>query len=365
MLAPDYWLLYTIDILKGESLVPLSPITLRRLQKFKRMKRAYISLWILLVIYVISLFANFIANDQPLLVQYQGKFFFPVVKFYSGDNFGLGSTDIPNYKRLQHTSVFKDNKHNFMIFPLIPYGPNEALLKLPGNPPTKPTFKNWLGTDDRGRDIFTRLLYGYRISFSFALLITFASMFLGVIIGALQGYIGGIFDLTMQRLIEIFSALPFLYIVIIIGSSLGTSFITLLIIFTIFDWIGISYFMRSEFLKLRETQFVEAAKAMGVKERKIMFRHILPNSLTPIITFLPFNLIGAIFSLSALDFLGFGLPAPTPSWGELMRQGMANIYSYWLSLYPALMLFLVLLLIAFVGEGIREAFDPREYQKYE
>ena len=183
--------------------------------------------------------------------------------------------------------------------------------------------------------------------------------------GALQGYIGGFFDLSLQRLIEIFSALPFLYIVIIIGSSIGTSFITLLIIFTVFEWVGISYYIRAEFLKLRETQYVEAAKALGVKDWKIMFRHMLPNALTPVITFLPFDLIGAITALSALDFLGFGLPAPTPSWGELMHQGMDNIFSYWLSLYPVLALFGVLLLIAFVGEGIRDAFDPREFNRME
>ena len=343
----------------------LSPITLRRFEKFRRMKRAYISFWILLITYVLSLGANFIANDQPLIVRYHGKLYFPVVHFYAGSYFGLGATDVPNYKELQKSKNFNKDKGDFILFPPIPYGPNEALLELPGNPPTPPTLKNWLGTDDRGRDILTRLLYGYRISFSFALLITLGSMALGVMMGALQGYIGGFFDLTMQRLIEIISALPFLYIVIIIGSSLGTSFVTLLIIFALFDWIGISFFIRSEFLKLRETQFVEAAKALGVKDWKIMFRHILPNALTPIITFLPFDLIGAIFSLSALDYLGFGLPAPTPSWGELMHQGMGNLSSYWLSLYPALALFTVLLLIAFVGEGIRDAFDPREYSKME
>jgi microcin C transport system permease protein len=342
-----------------------SPIFVKRLQKFKRMKRAYYSLLILCLAYLISLAANLLANDQPLAVKYRGRLFFPVFRFYNGSNFGLDRAEVPNYKELNRTQAFQKERGNWMIFAPIPYGPNESLLALKTNPPTPPTWQNWLGTDDRGRDILTRLLYGFRISFSFALLITFASMVVGVIIGALQGFWGGFFDLTMQRVIEIVSALPFLYIVIIIGSSLGTSFGMLLLIFTLFDWIGISYFMRSEFLKLREAQFVEAARALGIKDWKIMFRHILPNALTPIITFLPFDLIGAITSLSALDFLGFGLPAPTPSWGELMRQGMGNLFSYWLSLYPVLALFIVLLLIAFVGEGIRDAFDPREYQKME
>jgi microcin C transport system permease protein len=190
-------------------------------------------------------------------------------------------------------------------------------------------------------------------------------MFIGVIVGGIQGYLGGMFDLATQRLIEILSALPFLYIVIIIGSSLGPSIWVLLIVFSVFDWIGISYYMRSEFYKLRDVPFVEAAKAMGVRRWKIMFRHMLPNALIPVLTFLPFDLIGAIFSLSALDYLGYGLPAPTPSWGELMKQGMGNISSYWLSLFPAIALFLVLLLIAFVGEGIREAFDPKEFNRME
>ncbi len=343
----------------------LSPVTLKRIRKFKKMRRAYLSLWILAVAYAVSLFANFIANDQPLIVRYNGQTFYPVLSFYDGSNFGLAATEVPNYKELRGSPTFTKESGNFMIFPPIPYGPNESLFELDGNPPTPPTAANWLGTDDRGRDILTRLIYGYRISFSFALLITFSSMVFGVLVGAFQGYFGGIFDLTAQRLIEIFSALPFLYIVIIIGSSLGTNFLTLLIIFTVFEWVGISYYTRSEFLKLRESQFVEAARALGVKDWKIMFRHMLPNALTPIITFLPFELIGAIGALSALDFLGFGLPAPTPSWGELMRQGMDNIFSYWLSLYPVLALFGVLLLIAFVGEGIRDAFDPKDYGRME
>ncbi len=343
----------------------ISPVTRKRLQKFSKMKRASVSFWILLVLFIISLFSDFIANDKPVLIKYKGKIFFPVIFFYSGDNFGLKPTDVPDYKIMNKSDDFSKKSRNFMIFPLIPYGYNESLLELPGNPPTPPTWKNLLGTDDRGRDILTRLLYGFRISFSFALLITFASMALGTIIGAIQGYIGGVFDLSMQRLIEIISALPFLYIIIIIGSSLGTSFWVLLLLFTIFNWIDISYYIRSDFYKLRDAPFVEASRAIGVTDTKIMFRHILPNALTPIITFLPFDLIGAVFSLSALDFLGFGLPAPTPSIGELLRQGMSNINSYWLSLYPAIFLFLILLLIAFVGEGVRDAFDPKEYYRME
>ncbi len=336
-----------------------------RLAKFRRMKRAFYSFAFLIILYTISLFADFIVNDKPIAVSYNGRLFFPVFRFYSGDNFGLRPTDVPDYKEINKSVKFKRGGRNFMVFPLIPYGYNESLLTLPGNPPTPPTLQNLLGTDDRGRDILTRLLYGFRISFSFALLITISSMILGTVIGGIQGFYGGLFDLFMQRLIEIVSALPFLYIVIILGSSLGQSFAILLFVFTIFEWIDISYFIRSEFYRLREMPFVEASRALGAGNAKIMFGHILPNALTPIVTFLPFNLIGSIFALSALDFLGFGLPAPTPSIGELLKQGTGNLFSYWISLYPAAFLFFILLLIAFVGEGIRDAFDPKEYFKME
>lgn len=344
----------------------LSPLTLKRWHKFKRIRRAYYSLIILGVAYLLSLGSNFIANDKPIFLWFQGRPYFPVVKFYSAKTFSGPDVTAPDYKALNHSPVFAKGSGNYMVFPLIHFGPNESRFDLE-DPPTPPTMQNLLGTDDRGRDILTRLIYGYRVSFSFALLITVLSMGLGVFLGGIQGYYGKGFDLTMQRLIEILSSLPFLYVVIIIGSSLGLEWrmVTLVICFLVFDWIGISFYMRSEFFKLRQVQYVEAARSLGVSDLKIMFRHILPNSLTPIITFLPFDLIGAIFSLSALDYLGFGLPAPTPSWGELVRQGMSNLSSYWLSTFPILTLFVVLLLIAFVGEGIREAFDPKEYARME
>lgn len=342
-----------------------SPLTLKRWQKFKRIRRAYVALIILVVVYLLSLGAELIANNKPLFVWYHGRPYYPIVHFYSEKTFGGVDVTAPDYKKLRETPAFAKSTGNWMIFPILPYGPNESLFYLKGYPPNPPTLHNPLGTDDRGRDILTRLLYGYRVSFTFAIIITLLSMSLGIFIGGIQGYYGGKFDLTMQRFIEILSALPFLYVVIIIGSSLGTSMATLLLCFLVFDWISISFYLRSEFFKLRQVQFVEAARSLGVSDLKIMFRHILPNSLTPIITFLPFDLIGAIFSLSALDYLGFGLPAPTPSWGELVRQGMDNLSSYWLSAFPILTLFIVLLLIAFVGEGIREAFDPKEYARME
>jgi microcin C transport system permease protein len=342
-----------------------SPLSKKRWSKFKRIRRAHLALIILCAIYLISLGSELLANDRPLLVWYEGRPYFPVLRFYSEQTFGGEFITAPDYKKLRETPAFSSGSGNYMVFPLIPFGPNESHLELDGYPPYKPSLQHPLGTDDRGRDILTRLLYGYRVSFTFAVVISLLGLAVGVVIGGIQGYFGGKLDLTAQRLIEILSTLPFLYVVIIIGSSLGTNFTTLLLCFLVFEWIGISYYMRSEFLKLRNVPFVEASRALGAGHFHIMFRHILPNALTPILTFLPFSLIGAIFSLSALDYLGFGLPAPTPSWGELVRQGMSNLRSFWLTGFPILTLFFVLLLIAFVGEGIREAFDPKEYAKME
>jgi microcin C transport system permease protein len=208
-------------------------------------------------------------------------------------------------------------------------------------------------------------LYGFRISISFALVLLLLEIVVGSVIGALQGYAGGAADLTAQRFIEVLSALPFLYVIILLGSILGQSFTTLIIIMAVFNWIGLSYYIRAEFLRIKKYQFVDAAKVLGVKRYKILFSEILPNALTPIITFMPFSLINAVFTLTALDYLGFGLPAPTPSWGELIRQGLENLPSYWLSVYPFIALFLTLLLLTFIGEGVREAMDPKEYARME
>ncbi len=243
--------------------------------------------------------------------------------------------------------------------PPIPYGPTESLLDLPGTPPHPPSWAHLLGTDDRGRDVLVRLLYGFRISMSFALEVTTLSLFFGILVGGLQGYYGGRFDLTIQRLIEIWSTIPTLYLVIIITSIFEPGYHWLILILTLFGWMGITYYIRGEMYREKTKDYVQAAKAIGANDLAIIFRHILPNALVPIITLTPFILVGNIFALTSLDFLGFGLPAPTPSWGELMGQGMGNIYSYWLSLSPIGALFFTLLLITFIGEAVREAFDPK------
>jgi len=231
--------------------------------------------------------------------------------------------------------------------------------------PHAPMHGHWLGIDNAGRDVLARLLYGLRTSMTFGLILVLASTALGVLIGALQGYYAGKVDITAQRLIEVWSAMPFLYVMILMGSIYGRSFLLLLVCYGIFHWIGISYYMRAEFLRLRHMPFVEAARCMGIPGRAIMGRHILPNALTPIITLLPFSLVGAIDSLAALDYLGFGLPPPTPSWGELLQQAQQFRWAWWLILYPALMLFVVTLLGVFIGEGVRDAYDPRRFSRME
>lgn len=522
--------------------------------RLKEMKRAYISLWVIIILYVISLGAELICNDTPLYVNYKDRSYFPVFKYYPDDTFtGSGKQTRPDYHAINNSPDFAQISENYMVFPPIAFGPyasvnpesidvadlvtvrfksmpmigtvnvrqdfsiarsasfgpfigrtdkevrnlrltdffnipesirravsarfrNESIaavstetksadgkemiislatfskrtkspktvrltfkemlpegrpdaghgyeitfdrelnrrsqsstqpgtnlwpklsesakeeiltgvasrfsgfldnLRLTANGrlytvifdkedirfPFRPVKGHLMGIDGAGRDVFARILYGLRTSMSFGLLLVFASMVVGIVTGALQGYYGGAVDLTGQRLIEIWSALPFLYIMILMGSVYGRSFPLLLICYGMFNWIGISYYMRAEFLRLRKQPFVEAAKCMGIGSHKIIFKHILPNGLVPVVTFFPFSLVGAIMALAALDYLGFGLPPPTPSWGELIFQAQQFRWAWWLILYPSLALFTVMLLGVFVGEGIRNAYDPKRYQR--
>jgi len=531
-----------------------NPITRKRLMRLKEMKRAYISLWVITILYVTSFGAELICNDTPLYVKYQNRSYFPVFKFYPDDTFtGSGKQTRPDYHRINNSPGFAQNPENYMIFPPIAFGPyasinpdsievanvvrvrfvpmpmigtvnvrrdfsiarsasfgpfigktdkevknlrltdyfdipdtirqasavrfknesapavsaaasgvdgQELVISLstyskrkrlpktvrltfkektargmPGDEPAdtiefdrelnrisplseksgddlwtrltaddqneilqqvqsrflgplddlslkvsgrlyavnfykedirfpfRPVKNHILGIDGAGRDVFARILYGLRTSMTFGLLLVLASMVVGIITGALQGYYGGVVDITGQRLIEIWSALPFLYIMILMGSVYGRSFPLLLFCYGIFNWIGISYYMRAEFLRLRQQPFVEAAKCMGIAPYKVIFKHILPNGLVPVVTFFPFSLVGAIGALAALDYLGFGLPPPTPSWGELLFQAQQFRWAWWLILYPSLALFTVMLLGVFVGEGIRNAYDPKQYQR--
>ena len=336
----------------------ISELTRRRLRNFRKIRRAYISLLILGTAFILSLGSELIANDKPLYLSYQGQSYFPVVRFYPATEFGGAYGTEPDYLRLREDSAFRQ-KGGKMIFPPIPYGPLRTNLELEGNPPHAPSRQHWLGTDDTARDVLARLIYGFRICMAFALLLALADAVMGTVIGGVQGYLGGKVDITVQRLVEIWASLPFLYVVILLGSVYGRSFSILLFIMVIFEWVALSYYMRGEFLKLKNLTYVKAAKALGFGPARIFFREILPNALTPVITLLPFTVVAGISSLTALDFLGFGLPPPTPSWGEMLQQGLENLQAPWIAISAVTALFATLLLATFIGEGAREAFDPR------
>ena len=527
----------------------LNPITRKRLRRFRAMRRAWWSFWILTTLYVLSLGAELICNNRPLYLRFEGNHYFPVFRFYPEDTFtGSGRMTRPNYKQISVSSEFRANPGHRAVFPLIPHGPNETIAadsldipdtvtvtlapiprvasltvdedgavrraaaaavffdpdtlpvegkrihdlievppeiaaaltqrfeneqelpaitrstslpdddghgvldvslpsfqprdpapatlrvtlrealppdqtvstltfetgqaeplqppplwqRLSGNQrdrigrdaqrrfegwvgedsftldgiryrveyekeevrwPFRPVRGHWMGIDGAGRDVLARIIYGLRTSMTFGLLLVSVSIALGIIIGAIQGYFGGRLDLLAQRGIEIWSAIPFLYVMILLGSLFGRSFGLLLFCYGLFNWIGMSYYMRAEFLRLRRRPFVEAARGLGLSDRVLIFRHILPNALVPVVTFTPFALVGAINALAALDFLGFGLPPPTASWGELIQQAQQFGWVWWLIVYPSLALFTVMLLGVFIGEGARNAFDPVPHQK--
>ncbi len=335
----------------------ISEITRKRWKNFKKIRRAYYSLIILASLFFVSLFNEYLINNKPLILQYNDIFYLPIYTFYSSETFGGPFKTEANYKKLQEDPGFQEK--GWMLFPLVPYDPLTPHLDLAGVPPHAPSTDHWLGTDENGRDVLARLVYGFRNCILFALGVTLISTFMGVLIGALQGYRGGWFDIVGQRFIEIWSSLPFLYIVILIGAIYGRSFLLLLGLMSLFSWVSLSYYMRGEFLKLKSMTYVKMARASGLSTKHILFKEILPNALTPVITILPFSIIGGITGLTSLDFLGFGLQPPTPSWGELMQQGLNNLNAPWLSLSTLIALFGTLLLTTFVGEGVREAFDPK------
>jgi microcin C transport system permease protein len=346
----------------------------RRLRKFRRLKRGYWSFLFIAAMYIGSFFLPVLVNNVALVVRYQGGYYFPIVNFYPAGTFGQDVIGEPNYRSLD-AQFEAEGAGNWVLMPPYPYGPNESLLDLPGYPPHPPAWAHPFGTDDRGRDILVRLAYGFNISLTFAILVMLIADGIGIVIGALLGYIAGKIDLLGQRVIEIWSSLPFLYTIIIVSSIvvpvyvpgrmqvLQPSFLLLVVILSAFEWMGITYYIRGEFYREKAKDYVGAAIVTGVTEPAIMFRHILPNSLTPVVSFAPFTIVANISALVALDFLGFGLPPPTPSWGELIGQGMANLTRWWLVFFPLGAMFLTLLLVVFIGEAVREAFDPKEYSR--
>jgi len=353
---------------------PPESLVRKRLRKFRRLKRGYFSFLLVTIAYALSFFLPLIANNIALLVRYNGSYYVPLFHYRGAAEFGQNAFGDPDYRALKQQFATA-GQGNRVLMPLVPYGPNESLLDLPGSPPHPPSAAHPFGTDDRGRDVLVRLAYGFNISLTFALLVALAGNLAGITVGASLGYFGGRVDILGQRGIEIWSSLPFLYVVIIISSVIVPIYIPgryqlmqpslwlLVVILAAFDWMGITYYIRGEFYREKAKDYVGAAIATGVSEPGIMFRHILPNALTPVVSFAPFEIVANISALVALDFLGFGLPAPTPSWGELIGQGMENLTKWWLVFYPLGVLFLTLLLVVFIGEAVREAFDPKEFSR--
>lgn len=335
----------------------------KRWKKFKTIKRGYYSFLIILFAYLLSFALPLLVNRNALIVSYEGETYYPIFNFYPSETFGQSVPGEANYRLLKQ-QFEEQGGDNWVLMPLYPYGPNENLLdEIEGYPPTEPDWTHFAGTDNRGRDVFARLLYGFNISISFAIVVSALSYFIGVLIGAILGFYAGKVDIIGQRAIEIWSTLPFFYLIIIISSIVQPNFIILAVILTLFGWMSITYYIRGEFYREKSREYVQAAVSMGARNRVIILKHILPNSLVPIISFLPFAIVANINSLVALDYLGFGLPPPTPSWGELMNQGLSDITKWWLLTTPVAALFLTLLAIVFIGEAIREAFDPKVYSR--
>ncbi len=335
----------------------------KRWRKFKTIKRGYYSFLIIVFLYLISFILPFFIGRNAIVVKYNDKFYFPIFTYYEAREFNQNIYGEANY-RLLKKQFQEENNGNWVLLSLYPYGPNENLLdEMEGNPPHPPSLEHILGTDTSGRDVFARVLYGFNVSISFAISVTFFAFLIGIIIGAMQGFFGGIVDILLHRFIEIWATLPFFYVIIIVSSLLVPNFFLLCLIMTLFGWIEITFYIRGEFYREKSKDYVSAAVAMGAPNRKLIFNHILPNSLTPIISFAPFAIVGNIAALVSLDFLGFGLPPPTPSWGQLIQQGMTSIEYWWLVAFPLAVQFLTLIGIVFIGEAVREAFDPKVYSR--
>ena len=325
---------------------------------FKKNKRAYCSFLLLIFIFVLSLFSEFISNDKPLIVKYKNELYFPVFHNYSDEFWGGDFPTAANYSDSLIQNNIKQN--GWLIMPPIPYSFNTVDYYLDSATPSAPSKKHWLGTDEEGRDVLARILYGIRLSLIFALVLTFISSAIGIFVGAVQGYFGGKTDIILQRFIEIWDSLPQLFILIIIASVFLPTFLSLLVILLLFSWTGLTGMVRAEFLRLRNFEYVKAAQVLGVGNFRIMFRHILPNALVTSITFIPFIMAEAITSLSALDFLGLGLSQDYPSLGDLVRQGKDNLQAPWIGVSIFVVLSGLLSMLIFIGEGVRDVFDTRK-----
>jgi microcin C transport system permease protein len=336
----------------------ISPLTRRRLDSFRRNRRGFWSLWVFLALFAVTLFAEFIANDRPILIHFDGAWYFPVFTDYPETAFGGEFPTAADYRDPVVEKLI--SAKGWMVWPPIPFSYNTINYNLPSPAPSPPSRANWLGTDDQGRDVLARLIYGFRISVLFGLTLTAFSSVIGVAAGAVQGYFGGIIDLGFQRFIEIWSGLPVLYLLIIMASFVEPNFWWLLGLMLLFSWMGLVDVVRAEFLRARNFDYVRAARALGMPDRQIILRHVLPNATVATITFMPFILNASITTLTSLDFLGFGLPPGSPSLGELLAQGKSNLQAPWLGITSFAVLAIMLSLLTFVGEAVRDAFDPRK-----
>ena len=333
--------------------------TRRAWQRFRRNRLGFWSLLIFCTLVVLSLAAELVSNDRPLLVRYEGQFYSPLIKTYPEKVFGGDFDTATDY----HDPFIRQKLsegNNWALFAPNPYGPKTINYFALEPNPSRPTLQNFLGTDDRGRDLLAQLIYGFRVSVLFALALTFMGVLLGVLTGAVQGYFGGKTDLAFQRFIEIWGSMPELYLLILFSAVFAPSVSLLLILLSLFGWMGLSDYVRAEFLRNRQMDYVRAARAMGLSHVQIIWRHVLPNSLTPVVTFLPFRMSAAILALTSLDFLGLGVPPGTPSLGELLAQGKNSIDAWWISLSTFGVLVTTLLLLTFMGDALRDALDPRK-----
>ena len=337
----------------------ISPLNQRRWRNFKANRRGFISLWLFAGLFLLTLFAEFLANDKPLLIRHEGAFYAPVFFTYAETEFGGDFATEADYRDPFVIELIEESGGT-MVWPPLRYSYNTINLNLDQPAPAPPSGQNWLGTDDQGRDVLARLIYGFRISVLFGLILTLASSVIGIAAGAVQGYFGGWIDLGLQRFIEIWTSVPSLYLLIIIAAIIEPGFWILLGILLLFSWVSLVGVVRAEFLRARNLEYVEAARALGVGNGTIMARHLLPNAIVATLTFMPFILNASITTLTSLDFLGFGLPPGSPSLGELLAQGKANLQAPWLGLSGFFTIAIMLSLLIFIGEAVRDAFDPRK-----
>jgi microcin C transport system permease protein len=337
---------------------PLTP-TQRRWRRFKANRRGYYSLWIFSILFLLSLFAEILCNDKPLVIYFAGQYYFPIFQAYPETTFGGDFDTQADYKDSYVVELLTNKPENWVLFPLNSYSFDTINYANARPNPAPPSSENLLGTDDRGRDVLARLIYGFRLSVLFGLVLTAIGTLIGILAGAIQGFFGGKIDLFFQRFIEVWGSMPELYLLIIFASIFQPSVLLLIILLSLFGWMGLSDYVRAEFLRGRNMDYVKAAQALGVPNPTIMWRHLLPNAMTPVITFLPFRISGAILALTSLDFLGLGLPPSYPSLGELLAQGKANITAWWLSIPTFMVLVGSLVLLIFIGEALREAMDTR------